>query len=422
MEEFSDYSSEVIGFDSTFQAEKSLGTSSACVATDPLPLKTESSCQTVTKTTVETQTKAEPLVFAKTDEVKLANWLKKILPQVEQELLEGLTPNPQANSIGDSDNYDISIETFQQVAFLGEQYSYGHALWLSLYSSDAPVLVLTSSESHENWCRHLNQCIKVFIPKREPGKDTLVFTETKQIPLNACIQVLSRNTFNKDIFAGATISGDLFIWKFKNDHKSVEVEEIANISTTEAPHCIDWLDENHLVGCLDNAQVVVWKVVGKILSQESLLIVQPKEKANLTAIVALSRTQFVVGTDKGDVIHCILSASMDSVETVVLKKHKFSVTSISKVVVGSNMAVYSCDLNGELFVHDLYKTNSDPDLILNIPLPYKTTFCTSKDGETIFCPSADGGLDVYRLKNGLLKSVKGSLQGKGNCIKASDNG
>lgn len=421
MEEFSDYSSEVIGFESTFQAEKSLGTSSTCVGTDPLPPKAESSSQTTCKCTVETQTKTDQIVFAKVDDDKLAAWLKKILPHVEQELLEGLTPIQQPERIGDADNFDINIKNHQQISFLGEQYSHGQALWLSLYTSDAPVLVLTSSGSHENWCRHLNQSIKVFVPKREPGKDTLVFTESKQISLNACIQVLSRNTFNKDMFAGATISGDLYIWKFKNDFKSVEIEEIASHSASEAPNCLDWLDENHLVGCLDNAQVVLWKV-GKEITQESLLVVQPKEKAKLTAVVALSRNQFVVGTDKGDVIHCILTASMDSVETVTLKKHKFSVTSISKVVVGNNMAVYSCDLNGELFVHDLYKTDSDPDLILNIPLPYKTTFCTSKDGETIFCPSEDGGLDIYRLKNGLLKSVKGSLQGKGNFIKRSDNG
>lgn len=421
MEEFSDYSSEVIGFDSTFQAEKSLGTSSTCVGTDPLPPKAESSSQTTDKTTAETQTKTEQLVFAKTDDVKLANWLKKILPQVEQELLEGLTPTPQPEKIGDAENFDIQIKNHQQIAFLGEQYSNGQTLWLSLYSSDAPVLVLTTSGSHENWCRHLNQCIKVFLPKRKQGKDTLVFTEAKQISLNACIQVLSRNVFNKDMFAGATISGDLYIWKFKNDFNSVDVQEIAMHSVTEAPNCLDWLDESHLVGCLDNGQVVVWKV-GKGITQESLLVVQPKEKAKLTVIVALSRNQFVVGTDKGDIIHCIMTASMNSVETVSLKKHKFSVTSVSKVVVAGNLAVYSCDLNGELFVHDLYKTDSDPDLILNIPLPYKTTFCTSKDGETVFCPSEDGGLDVYRLKSGLLKGVRGTLQGKGDFIQRSDNG
>ncbi|KAL5290407.1 hypothetical protein ACFFRR_010020 [Megaselia abdita] len=387
-----------------------------------MPGKTESYSQTTSRTTVETQTKTEQLVFAKTDEVKLANWLKRILPQVEQELLEGLTPNQQPDKIGDStENFDINIKHCQQIAFLGDQNSHGHALWLSLYASDVPVLALTSSGSHENWCRHLNQWIKVFIPKREAGKDTLIFTEAKQISLNACIQTLSRNPFNKDVFAGGTISGDIFIWKFKNDYKSVDVEEIGSHSVTEAPNALDWLDETHLIGCLDNSQVVIWKVSKEII-QESLFSVQKKDKAKLTVIVALTRTQFVVGTDKGDVIHCILTPSQDSVETVVLKKHKFAVTHISKVTVQGNLAVYSCDLNGELFVHDLYKTDKDPELILNIPLPYKTTFCTSKDGETVFCPSEDGGLDIYRLKNGLLKTVNGNLQGKGNCIKRSDNG
>lgn len=423
MEEFSDYSSEVIGFNSTFQAEKSQGTSSACVGTDPLPPNVESSSQTTEKVSVDTQTKTEQLIFAKTDEVKLANWLKRILPQVEEELLQGLTPNPESSNIGDTGDNDIlNVTVGQQIAFLGDNCSQGHALWLSLYSSDAPVLVLTASGHHENWCRHLNQWMKIFVPRRESGKDSLIFTEVKQLSLNACIQEISRNPFNKDMFAGVTVSGDLYIWLFKNDVKNVDVLEIANQSIQETPNSLDWLDETHLVGCLDHGQIIIWKVGQKMISQESTFTVQSKQKPKLTAIVALSRTQFVIGTDKGEVIHCIINTSQESLETVALKSHKFEVTSISKVNSGNNLAIYSCDLNGELFVHDLYKTDTDPDLILNIPLPYKTTFCTSKDGEIVFCPSEEGGLDLYRLKNGSENSVKGSLQGKGNCIKKSDNG
>lgn len=92
MDELSDYTSPVIEFNASHTTDRQFKLIDNSTATDPSPPKIDASVETHTKCSQETQTETYQPLAENVDERKLANWLQKIYPKVEMELIKGCTP------------------------------------------------------------------------------------------------------------------------------------------------------------------------------------------------------------------------------------------------------------------------------------------------------------------------------------------
>lgn len=217
------------------------------------------------------------------DEVKLSNWLRKIYPLVEEELSFGITEIFEMD-----DDYDDSTDRFvirkHQDLILqnhdlemdtNRKRNMGAAAWLSVLTRDAPLLVLASSSHHEAWCEHTFASITVFTPRRD-SYDSVQWIELCRNPVKTCIEALETNPFNKDMFAGGTVSGDVYIWHYELNLKN-EQNSFSELfsETTDFGKVVDmaWIKLNQLtkdfglLSCHSDGIVILWKV-GKHIGKD----------------------------------------------------------------------------------------------------------------------------------------------------------
>ena len=265
MDELSDYTSIAIGFTACNKKEKKLEIVNSGTSTDPLPPKTSISVQTQAKITQETQTETYQGLIKNVDERKLGDWLQKVYPNIEKELLQGTTPvmgpNAEHNSLT-----ALEIQPYQKISIPTVVNSQGLAIWLMVHTHNAPALVVTAVASHDDWCEHVGQCLKLFIPIRMPNGNFVTYNEIKSIPLKACMKSLCTNSFNKNIFAGSTHDGDIYIWKYEQRYHSHSTKG-NNIELSEMHHttalygfavAMDWSAENTLLTAHTNGYVLQW--------------------------------------------------------------------------------------------------------------------------------------------------------------------
>lgn len=274
MDELSDYTSEVLGFTACDSKEKQFKLVNSCTVTNtPLP-KTSVSEQTLPKISQETQTVTYQNFGKNVDERKLANWLHKIYPIIEKELLQGTTPLMGSNAENNS-LIDLNIQPYQKISIPPVVNSQGLAIWLMIYSHNAPALVVTTVAPHDDWCEHVGQYLKLFIPIRMPNGNFVTYKEVKSISIKACIKSLSTNSFNKNIFAGSTYDGDIYIWLCEQHFNSNSAKR-SNIELSEIHHttsiygyavAMDWSAENTLLTAHSNGYVVQWHLSKKIIKE-----------------------------------------------------------------------------------------------------------------------------------------------------------
>ncbi|XP_055915137.1 uncharacterized protein LOC129948242 [Eupeodes corollae] len=429
MEDLSDFTSGITEFLPYSQGKEQTTYRDTSTGTDPLPPLLDKAIETNKKSDAQTQTQKDTIPKVDFDVQKLAQWLKRIYPLVESELQKGPTPLSSEQILNTNENEDeLEIQPYQKISIKSKDNHQGLSTWLSIYTNNTPVLVLTTCAVHDDWCEHVEQSIKVYIPKRISPSQFVVFQELKTIPTKACIETLSTNPFYKDIFAGSTVSGDLYIWKFVTNKHQGDVEEIfcENLQHGSVAG-LDWPSAGRVLTCHANGWVCLWSIENQFLKEREFLVKNPTHGVvELTSIASISLTDFVVGCADGALYHCNntnLRAYQTDIEIVPMKNHKFSVTSLFKKEICGKRLVISCDLSGEVFFHDLFSSDDDDrKTILRIPLPFQNNIACSSDGKHIFCPGIDGSLNVYRIYNGRQLNIKGALHGKGNMIKLSDNG
>ncbi|XP_065362290.1 uncharacterized protein LOC135955850 [Calliphora vicina] len=432
MDELSDYTSPVIEFNASHITERKFKLIDNSTATDPSPPKNDASVETHTKCSQETQTETYQTLAENVDERKLANWLQNIYPNVEKELIKGCTPALESQT-NDLSVADIEIQPYQKLSLPAVTNSQGLAIWLSVYTNNAPVLVVTTVAPHDDWCEHVDQYLKLFVPKRIANGNFVTYNEIKSIPIKACLKSLCTNPFNKNIFVGSTFDGDIYVWQYEQQYQSraknnIEIKEIYHTTLLYGyAVALDWSSENTLLTAHGNGYVVQWHLGKEITKEAEYQIKAPvNASTEICTLLALSINHFVVGTKDGSVFYCT-SSSLSTVkrhlEIVALKKHLFMTSTLLKTHVNGHIMVISCDLSGQVYFHDLRNSNDDTDTtVTQIPLPFTNTIACSRDGNFIYSPGQDGSLEYYRLNNGLQNTVKGALKGKGNFIKSSDNG
>lgn len=197
---------------------------------------------------------------------QLAKWLRKIYPIIEAELLEGVT---QIYSGLEYSAVNISLVPYQQLSPGGDSkdtHSTGKAAWLSTRLDNVPDLVVSSSPPHQGWCEHVNQTISLYIPKRIPHEQFVVFTEVRTVPVKACIEFLAVNAFNKNIFTGVTVACDFYIWEHESTNNLEDIKEIAYMTIPYASIVgVDWLQINEVLTAHSDGSVCLWKISKQIV-------------------------------------------------------------------------------------------------------------------------------------------------------------
>ncbi|XP_017080870.1 uncharacterized protein LOC108114406 [Drosophila eugracilis] len=432
MDVLSHYSSPVIEFPATQPLERQYALVDNCTGTDSPPPSKDATTGTQEKLHVATQTE-QRVVSSKDveyDERALVKWLHKICPMVERELMN---PTPLMEDLTMSQcrlEEELQVYTYQKLAMGAVENSQGLAIWLCVHTNNAPVLVATTVAPHDDWCEHVDQQLKLFVPQRMANGNFVIYNEAKTLPLKSCLRSLCTNPFNKNMFAGSTMDGELFIWLYEQARgadTSVDIKQLYSVSSSQgAAVALDWTSEKLLMACYTNGSVLQWD-----LSRQMTLDWEYSLPASInsepTALVALGPCDFVLGTNDGGVYRCWnngrQTAATKQIQLLALRRHRFMVSTLLRTEVGGNQFVLSCDLSGQAFYHDMRLVDEDlAQLIVQIPLPFKNVIACSRDGNVIYCPADDGALEYYRVSDGAHAHVKGGLRGKGSLIRCSDNG
>nr|NP_648835.1 uncharacterized protein Dmel_CG13074 [Drosophila melanogaster]AAF49541.1 uncharacterized protein Dmel_CG13074 [Drosophila melanogaster]AOQ14638.1 CG13074-PA [synthetic construct] len=432
MDVLSHYSSPIVEFPATQPLEKQHALVDNCTGTDPPPPSQDAATGTQEKLHVATQTE-QRVVSSKDveyDERALAKWLRQICPMVERELMN---PTPLMEDLTMSQcrlEEKLQVYTYQKLIMGGAENSQGLAIWLCVHTNNAPVLVATTVAPHDDWCEHVDQQLKLFVPQRMSVGNLVIYTEAKTLPLKSCLRSLCTNPFNKTMFAGSTMDGELFIWLYeqaRGSDSSVDIKQLYSVSSTQgAAVALDWPREHLLLACFANGSVRQWDL-SRQMALDWEYTLPATVSSEPTAMVTLGLDDFVVGTNDGGVYRCWntgrQTAAIKQIKLLALRRHRFMVSTLLRTEMEGNLFVLSCDLSGQAFYHDMRLVDEDmAQLIVQIPLPFKNVIACSRDGNIIFCPANDGSLEYYRVSDGAHAHVKGGLRGKGSLIRSSDNG
>ncbi|XP_030571011.1 uncharacterized protein LOC115770057 [Drosophila novamexicana] len=435
MDVLSHYSSPVIEFSATQPIEKQNALVDNCTGTDPPPPSLDAGTETQEKQHVATQT--EQCCSSKNvdyDERALAKWLRQICPLVEQELSQPTPLMEDQQSSQCTLQEQLQVHTYQKLTMGSMENSQGLATWLCVHTNNAPVLVATTVAPHDDWCEHVEQQLKLFVPQRMSHGNFVVYSEAKALPLESCLRSLCTNGFNKQMFAGATMDGELFVWLYEQSRaggdSSVEVKQLHSVSSTHgAAVALDWVTEQRLLACYANGTVQQW-LVAKQMTLDWEYSLPASVATELTTMVSLGLDDFVLGSNNGGVYRCWSTSrqpaadrSNKQLQLLALRRHRFMVSTLQKTEMNNHQIVVSCDLSGQTYYHDMrHEEEGTAQLIVQIPLPFKNAIACSRDANIIYCPSSDGALEYYRISDGARGHVKGVLRGRGQFIRISDNG
>lgn len=277
MDVLSHYSSPVIEFLATQPTERQNALVDNCTGTDPPPPSVERGTETKEKKHASTQTEQSCSGSGRVDydERALAKWLRQICPLVEKELSEPspqMEQQPQQQASQCTLQEQVQVQTYQSLSMGCIENSQGLAIWLSVHTNNAPVLVTTTVAPHDDWCEHVDQQLKLFVPQRMSQSNFVVYSEAKTLPLKSCLRSLCTNGFNKNVFAGATMDGEIFVWLYEpargGNDSNVEIKQLHSVSSTHgAAVSLDWVTEERLLACYPNGTVLQW-LVAKQMSMD----------------------------------------------------------------------------------------------------------------------------------------------------------
>ncbi|KAL9905606.1 uncharacterized protein ACN2A1_005374 isoform 1-T1 [Glossina fuscipes fuscipes] len=362
MIELSDYTSPTIEFKSRYSSEKQCKLVDNTTETNALPRTADAHSNPIRKCHQATQTEFIEMFVKVVDEQKLAKWLKKIYPLVERELLDGCTPQLNRFAISTDLGKAYDIEPYQKISVQSNVNSLGVATWLAVHIDNVPVLVLGTQATHNGWCQHIDQCLKIYAPQRVPDGNFITFNEVKSVPVKACVYTLCTNSFNKTVFAGSTFGGDIYIWQFEQEYRGRRAE--ANVkelfkTTTSSGYivAIDWSGESTLLTAQTNGSVIIWQISDELIKIAEYIVKDTANNFNeITSLLALNSNSFISGNSEGIIYHCIssgLSSTKRSMEILPLKRHKFAITTLLKAHSSDHNYIISCDLSGQICFHNL---------------------------------------------------------------------
>lgn len=362
------------------------------------------------------------------------------MPALERELADG--PTPVYGNDSQTNLRLIKIDAFQDVDIKhhfstanlnSDEFDKGAATWLSVSTQDSPVLVVSCSSNSGGQ----NQSFIVILePTRSKTDAKVYWQELVIIPVKEPIEYLTTNVCNRDMFAGGSASGDLYIWCYQNmpstDNDSRVIEYFSTASDDSIVG-LTFLSSNRLLSCQSDGKIVVYKVINKQSTiVDKIMKIEPRNTKDplITKIVSISDAEddFALGLLNGSVLYCSTNQLMPQdgpFNPIVreLQAHKFAVSSLRHCFHNKKPYVLSCDLSGEIFVHEIEDSSEkQPKLVVKLPLPLKNILASRNNLEHIFCPLDKGSLEVFRTSINTRETlIEGKLSGTGSIVELSRN-
>uniref|UniRef100_A0A336K330 CSON015434 protein n=1 Tax=Culicoides sonorensis TaxID=179676 RepID=A0A336K330_CULSO len=383
------------------------------------------------------------------EELKLNIWLKKILPRVEEELNHGVTyiavsdiKTPLLNIVKHqtlkSDNLVLNNE--QDNSHI--EHSLGSCCWLSVTTQNAPTLATcVSAAVHKDWCNHSNAQISIWVPNRhDPLK--IIWNLVKSIPVKTCVKCLIVNPFNRDIFAGGSVTGDLYIWNYQYNNPDIVQEIFFGSSQCGSIVDMDWIktvsmsNDSALLTCHEGF-VVLWKIGHNAVVKDKIFRIQNTAKQEpyaLTTICTVNSTDFILGTIDGYLLMCSISNSKQitynekSVHEPIITmfgKQTFAISRLQKLNYKDRECIACSDVSGVIHVYGIdthIVDNREPLVVIKVPMPLNQRITCTKNLDYILCASTNGETVVLRVNDGGKQIVENNLRGNGTCIELTNNG
>lgn len=364
---------------------------------------------------------------------------------MEKELSEGPTPIYGNNS--ESFERPLKIEDYQDIVlkhhfngtmnFSDDDLNKGSATWLSVSTQDSPVLVLSCSLKVDD---QNTSFVNVFEPQRSKTDAKIHWHELVTIPVKEPIEFLITNPHNRDMFAGASGAGDLYIWTYHNmpSANGLRATELFSKTSEDSIVALTFLSNSRLLCCLSDGKIIVYKVVSKQSTiVDKIMKIEPRNAKDplITCVVTVPEVEddFVVGLFSGDLLYCSTNQLMPqdgSFNPIAreLRAHKFAISSLRHCQHNGKCYIISCDLSGEILFHEI-EDNLDrqPKLVIKMPLPLKNKIALRNNMKHIFSPLEKGSLGIFKTSSNSRTTleqqsvVEGKLSGTGNIIELSKN-
>lgn len=366
---------------------------------------------------------------------KLAAWLKKILPAVEKELKEGLTQVYDTDSR--SSSHVLSVGSFQEIDVKShfvdcdEKQITATATWLSVTMQSNPVLAIScSTKSSIN--EQKNAFLIIFEPQRSKIDGNIYWQEVSCIPVKDTIDFLTTNPQNRDMFAGASTSGDLYIWNYNKSSTAAsnsKVDEIFSKASEDSIVGMSFVTDNCLLTCSSEGNLIIYKINSKqncSIDKTFKINASKMKESSVTALASITGSNdFVVGLLNGKLFLCSSNLSHGSTDPIVreLNPHKFAVKHIKHCQVSNKNYIASCDTSCAIFIHEIDEEfeKSSLKLVITLPLPIKNSLSITSNMEYILCPLTNGGLEIFNTMTNTRRTLEGSHTGSGNISELSKN-
>lgn len=371
----------------------------------------------------------------------MAAWLKKILPAVEKELEAGPTPVYGSNS--ESVDRPLNIAEYQDIElkhhfnttkkFSEEELNKGAAIWLSVSTQDSPVLVLSCSLKIDE---QNTSFIVIFEPRRSKNDAKVYWHELTTVPVKEPIEFLSTNPYDRDMFAGASSSGDFYIWTYHNMpsvDNELRVTEIFSKASEDSVVALTFLSNNRLLCCQSDGSIIVYKVINKHSTIiDKIMKIEPRNTKDplITAITSIPDVDddFVLGLFNGSLLYCSTDQLMPQEGTFnpivrELQAHDFTISSLRHCQHNRKYFIISCDQSGEIYFHEIGDNlERQPKLVIKLPLPLKSIIAIRNNMKYIFCPLDKGSLEVFKTGSNIRETaIEGKLFGSGKICELSRN-
>lgn len=372
---------------------------------------------------------------------KLAAWLKKIMPALEKELEDG--PTPVYGTSSDSDDRPLKIEEYQNIDlkhnfissknFSEGQLNKGAATWLSVSTQDSPVLVLSCSLKADE---QSTSFVIVYEPRRSKTDAKIYWHELASIPVKEPVEFLSTNLHDRDMFAGASLGGDLHVWSYHNvpsKDSELRVTEMFSKASEDSIVALTFISNNRLLCCQSDGSIIVYKIVSKhSTSIDKVMKIEPRNIKDplITTITSIPEVgdDFVLGLLSGSLLYCSTNQLMPQEGTFnpivrELQAHMFAISSLRHCQHNGKSYIISCDLSGEIFFHEIEDSlEKQPKLVIKLPLPLKNIVAIRKNMKHIFCPLDKGSLEIFKTSSNVRETgIEGRLLGSGNICELSRN-
>ncbi|XP_066581276.1 cytoplasmic dynein 2 intermediate chain 2-like [Prorops nasuta] len=253
---FSNKTSDVIGFHSEITEAKS--SESKNVQTISI-VYNEGQSQAAEKKTVETQTLPEHKAKATVSYQQLAEFLRKVTPDIIKALDEtyGADTFEEYDPYGGEDSVK-SIELLNKFNTLEELDPQLKVSDLTWSTGGGTIAISQSVKYHETWCEHRNKIFLYNLTKQE----TVLETPNKKLETNSCVTKIVYHPLVPSILAAGLFNGDILLWNLRDE---ISITPLVVCTHEDSVSNLQWRsrkinDISILISCSKDGYIFTHKV------------------------------------------------------------------------------------------------------------------------------------------------------------------